>query len=157
VEKLNGLFVPLDRAQIHKHTQMKGVIGSAGGFLTPPARLAPLEVAVRFARANREWVAEPYALPGNDRETRPRAVILPTSVSRSPGGYHVRLQQSYRGIPIYTGSATVHMTRERSVYLYTSDLYPHLPPGEASKTGELSAGQALEAPARRAGGSDGSW
>jgi len=145
MEQLNDLFVPLNRAQIHEHTQMKGVIGSAGGFLTPPARLKPSEIALLFAQANRQWVTGPYALPASQHNTAAHALVLSTSVSRSPVGYHVQLQQSYQGIPIHTGSATVHMTRERSVYLYTSDLYPHLPSVEAGKAGGLSAQEALEA------------
>ncbi|MBC7262263.1 MAG: M36 family metallopeptidase, partial [Chloroflexi bacterium] len=59
--------------------------------------------------------------------------------------YHVQLQQMYQGIPIYGGQATVHMTEERSVYFYVSDLHPKTPEIEAGKAGEISAAEALEA------------
>lgn len=143
---LPSLSVPLDHVEVQEHSQMKGLIAVVGGFLTPPVgKVRPSRVALEFTRANGELIAGPYELDGKPQpEPEEQAVIRPSLVKRSPVGYHVQLQQMYQGIPIYGGQATVHMTEERSVYFYVSDLHPKAPEIESGKTGEISAEEALE-------------
>jgi len=146
MEVLSNLSVPLERVAVQEHTQMKDVIGTMGDFLTPPAAKArPSDVAIQFTRANNDLVAGPYVLDGRTRPSPGEsAIVRPGIVRRSPSGYHVQLRQSYQGIPIYGGRAVVHMTKERSVYFYVSDLQPEAPEVETGKAGELSADEALE-------------
>ncbi len=146
---LKTLSVPLDRVEVSEHTQMKNVIGVVSGFLTPAAgkRSDPRRVAVQFTRANRQLVSKPYAVqtaPPTHPEGKP-ALLRPRVVAKSPAGYHVQLQQSYQGIPVYGGRAIVHMTKDRSVYFYTSDLHPATPEAEMGKGRDLTADEALEA------------
>ncbi|MBC7233704.1 MAG: M36 family metallopeptidase [Chloroflexi bacterium] len=147
MKRLPTLSVPLDRVEVQEHTRMKGTIGVVSGFLTPPVGMVnPRQVALQFTRTNADLIAGPYELDGRP-QPRPeeKAVVRPSLVKRSPVGYHVQLQQMYQGIPIYGGQATVHMTEERSVYFYVSDLHPKTPEIEAGKAGEISAEEALEA------------
>jgi len=146
---LNSMSVPLDRVDVAQHSQMKEVIGVVGGFLTPAAgrRSDPRRVAVQFARANKELVSESYlvqAAPPARPEQKP-AMVSPRTVAKSPAGYHVQLQQSYQGIPVYGARAIVHMTKDRGVYFYTSDLHPERPEAEMGKGRDLTADEALEA------------
>ncbi|MGC8786605.1 MAG: M36 family metallopeptidase, partial [Anaerolineae bacterium] len=147
MKRLPSLSVPLERVEVQEHTQMKGTIGVVSGFLTPPiGDVKPTRVAVEFTRANEDLIAGPYEPDGRPQlEPTKKAVVRPSLVKRSPVGYHVQLQQMYQGIPIYGGQATVHMTEERSVYFYVSDLHPKTPEIEAGKAGEISAAEALEA------------
>jgi len=146
---LKTLSVPLDRVEVSEHTQMREVIGVVGGFLTPAAgkRSDPRRVAVQFARANSQLVSEAYVVqnaPPAHPEKKP-ALVRPSTAARSPAGYHVQLQQSYQGIPIYGGRAVVHMTKDRGVYFYTNDLHPARPEAEMGKGRHLTADEALEA------------
>ena len=146
---LKDLSVPLDRVDVSEHTQMKNVVGVVGGFLTPAAGKGrdPRRVAVQFARANSQLVSESYIVqtaPTTRPEQKP-ALVRPAEMAKSPAGYHVQLQQSYQGIPVYGGRAVVHMTQERGVYLYTNDLHPARPEAEIGKGRDLTADEALEA------------
>jgi len=148
LQVLPDLSVPLERVNVYQHTQMKDVIGAMGGFLTPPAgRMDPRQVALEFTQANSLLIAKPYVLDmGKDKTTpQPPAIVQSSTVMRSPVGYHVQLQQTYEGIPIYGGRAIVHMTEERSVYFVTSDLHPDVPEAEMGKAEALSRQEALEA------------
>jgi hypothetical protein len=148
MQVLRTLSVPLDRVDVSEHTQIEDVIGVVGGFLTPGAGKGsdPRRVAVQFTRANRQLVSESYvvqtAAPAHP-EQKP-ALVRPTAVNKSPAGYHVQLQQSYQGIPVYGGRAVVHMTKDRGVYFYTSDLHPARPEAELGKGRDLNADEALE-------------
>ncbi len=143
---LPELYVPPHRATVYEHSQFKGAIGVMDGFLTPSASKArPRDVAVQFTEANDDLVPPPYELRARPRaRLEARAIIQPGAVTRSPSGYHVQLEQSYHGIPIYGGRATVHMTSERSVYFYVSDLQPQAPQAEPGTSGEVSCQEALE-------------
>lgn len=146
MRRLSSLSIPLRRVKTQEHSQMKGVIGVVSDFLTPPAsNVNPRRLAVQFANANHELLK----LPAPDVSKRAAAEVVPDvqpeQVARSPVGYHVHLQQSYDGIPVYGGRAIVHMTKQRSIYFYTSDLYPEAPEAEMHKGSVLSAGEALEA------------
>ncbi len=146
MRKLTGLSIPLHRVKTEKHSQYKGVIGVVSDFLTPPAgKVDPRRQALRFANANHELFKLPEPAMSKSAAPEPVAEIQPEHVARSPVGYHVQLQQSYEGIPIYGSQAIVHMTKDRSIYFYTSDLYPEAPPVEMGKSGLLTAEQALEA------------
>jgi hypothetical protein len=148
MRKLTGLSIPLNRVKTQKHSQIKGVIGVVSDFLTPPAgKENPRRLALRFAHANRELFKIPARTVSKRAEPEASAEVQPEQVARSPVGYHVHLQQIYDGIPVYGGRAIVHMTKERSVYFYTSDLYPEAPAEEMDKGARqrLSAEEALEA------------
>jgi hypothetical protein len=146
MRKLTSLSIPLNRVKAQQHSQIKGVIGVVSDFLTPPAgRINPRRVALQFAEANQDLfqVAAPAVSKGAASDLPPD--IQSGRVTLSPAGYHVNLQQSYEGTPVYGGRAIVHMTKERSVYFYTSDLYPEAPEVEMNKSGLLTADEALEA------------
>jgi len=146
MRKLSSLSIPLKRVKAQQHSQIKGVIGVVSDFLTPPAgRINPRRVALQFAEANQDLfqVAAPAVSKGAASDLPPD--IQSGRVTHSPAGYHVNLQQSYEGTPVYGGRAIVHMTKERSVYFYTSDLYPEAPEVEMNKSGLLTADEALEA------------
>jgi hypothetical protein len=146
MRKLTSLSIPLNRVKAQQHSQIKGVIGVVSDFLTPPAgRINPRRVALQFAEANQDLfqVAAPAVSKGAASDLPPD--IQSGRVTHSPAGYHVNLQQSYEGTPVYGGRAIVHMTKERSVYFYTSDLYPEAPEVEMNKSGLLTADEALEA------------
>jgi hypothetical protein len=55
------------------------------------------------------------------------------------------MRQSYEGVPIYGGQAFVHMTRNHSVYFYTSDLVREAPEAGMSKGELLTTDEAMEA------------
>lgn len=143
---LSELYVPPDRATVYEHSQIKGTVGVMEGFLTPSAwKVRPRDVAVQFTRANGDLVPAPYELRARPRpRSEGQAVIQPGAVARSPGGYHVQLEQSYHGIPVYGGRATVHMTRERNVYFYVSDLRPQEPQVAPAAAKEIAFQEALE-------------
>ena len=144
MRKLTGLSVPLSRVKAQQHSQIKGTIGVVSDFLTPPAgEVDPRRLALRFAKANPDLLTVPAM--SKRAAAEPAVEVQPEHVARSPVGYHVQLQQSYEGIPVYGGQAIVHMTKERSVYFYTSDLFPEAPEVEIGKSGPLSAEEALEA------------
>lgn len=146
MRKLVSLSIPLNRVKTQKHSQIKGVIGVVSDFLTPVAgKIDPRRLALRFAKANHELFKVPAPAVSKRAAPEPPPDVQSGRVTRSPAGYHVNLQQSYDGIPVYGGRAIVHMTKERSVYFYTSDLYPEAPAVEMSKSGMLSANEALEA------------
>jgi hypothetical protein len=148
MRRLTSLSIPLHRVKTQEHTQIKGVIGVVSDFITPPAKKAdPRRLALQFASANRELfkVATPALGKRATDETPPD--VQPERVARSPVGYHVQMQQTYDGVPVYGGSAIVHMTKEHRIYFYTSDLYPEAPEEEMNKSApqRLSAAEALEA------------
>ena len=146
MRKLTGLSIPLHRVKTQPHSQIKGVIGVVSDFLTPPAgKVDPRRLALRFAKANHELLNLPSPAMSKRASPEPVTEIQPERVGRSPVGYHVQLQQTHEGIPVYGGQAIVHMTRDRSVYFYTSDLFPEAPEVEMGKSGTLSAHEALEA------------
>ncbi len=148
MRKLSSLSIPLNRVKTQEHSQIKGIIGVVSDFLTPPAgKVNPRRLALQFANANQELFKVPAPALSKRAASETPPDVQPERVARSPVGYHVQLQQSYDGIPVYGGSAMVHMTKERSVYFYTSDLYPEAPAVEMDKgTGQrLSADEALEA------------
>lgn len=148
MRRLPSLSIPLNRVTAQEHSQLKGVIGVVSDFITPPAaRASPRQLALQFARANSDLFKVPASSmsKGLLRVAAPGAEVQPERVARSPVGYHVQMQQNYGGIPVYAARAIVHMTRERSVYFYTSDLYPEAPEQELGKTRALTEGEALEA------------
>ncbi len=146
MKALPELYVSPDHATVYEHSQIKGAIGVMDGFLTPSASKAkPQDVAVQFTKANHDLVPPSYELRTRPRAgSERRALIQPGAVARSPSGYHVQLEQSYHGIPIYGGRATVHMTGERKVYFYVSDLQPKAPGVEPGTAREVSSEEALE-------------
>jgi hypothetical protein len=146
MRKLSSLSIPLNRVKTQEHSQIRGVIGAVSDFLTPPAgKVNPRRLALQFAAANEELFRIPASGLSKRAASEAPADVQPERVARSPVGYHVQLQQSYDGIPVYGGSAVVHMTKERSIYFYTSDLYPEAPAEEMDKGRILSANEALDA------------
>jgi hypothetical protein len=146
MRKLTSLSIPLSRVKTQNHSQIKGVIGVVSDFLTPPAgKVNPRRLAAQFARANQELFKVPASGLSKRAASETSADVEPDRVARSPVGYHVQLQQNYDGIPVYGGSAVVHMTKERSIYFYTSDLYPEAPAEEMGKRRIISSAEALEA------------
>jgi hypothetical protein len=146
MKALPGLYVPLDHATVYEHSQIKGAIGVMDDFLTPTASKArPQDVAIEFTKANEELVPASYELGNRAHvESEGGAVVQPGAVARSPGGYHVQLEQSCHGIPVYGGRATVHMTKERNVYFYVSDLQPQAPEVGPGAAQEVTSQEALE-------------
>jgi hypothetical protein len=148
MRRLSSLSIPLNRVKTQEHSQIKGVIGVVSDFLTPPAgKVDPRRLALQFVSANRELFKVPAPALSKCAASETPLDVQPERAARSPVGYHVRLQQSYEGIPVYEGCAIVHMTKERSIYFYTSDLYPEAPAEEMDKgtAQRLSADDALEA------------
>jgi hypothetical protein len=122
--ELNTLSVPLDRVDAQPHRQMKNVIGLVGGFLTPPIQKNPSEAALDFLSANVELAGDLFASGKGGPSTPGPAIAHQVG---SPAGYHVAIQQTHQGYPLYGGTAIVHMTEERRVHFFTSDLAQDIP------------------------------
>lgn len=84
------------------------------GFRAPAGSGSPQQVARRFLRAN----AALLGLAGIDRDVKLDRVV------ESLGARHVILQQQHRRIPIYRAYVTVHIGRDRRVYLVKNRAVP---------------------------------
>lgn len=149
LQLLQDLTLPLDRVSVQAHSLMKGVVGAAGGFLTPAVgRVDPRKVALAFTRANSDLLGRYGAgdMQKDAANARADASLDPGALRRSPGGYHVQLQQSFHGIPVYGGRLSVHMTRDRGVYSFTNDMTTTPPDIDVSKAAptQVSCEAAME-------------
>ncbi len=82
-------------------------------FRTVPARGTPEAVARRFLRENEALLG----LRGVRLKRNPRVV-------QSAGAHHVIFAQLFRGHPVHRGYVTVHLDRQRRVYLVKNRVVP---------------------------------
>jgi hypothetical protein len=126
MEMLRGLRVPMRDVDARRHTRDPEAYGVMRGFLTPESSEGPVDVAVRFLRANDVGLGEVFTKgPALAAETPGRLAV--ESRVRTPGGYHVRFQQLQSGVPVTGAGASVHMAARRQVHMATNDLARGVP------------------------------
>lgn len=142
--KLESLSVPLEDVDTQPNREMQDAIGFVTGFTTPPSGRNPADVAMDFVAANTEiWGKTAFAFgKGGPPAPDPAdTVITPSRVTRSPVGYHVELGQTYGNIPLYSSTAVVHMTQERSIHSLSNDLTREPPLLSIADAMQKGAGQ----------------
>lgn len=110
----DGLKIDLRRVH-RQHDPETGLISRIDGFLSAAGEGTPADIARQFLRENYRRLA--------GRRSVLREVEV-EDVSQSPGGYHVRLQQTRQGVPVHNATVSVHLTRDKRVHAAQSHLRP---------------------------------
>jgi Zn-dependent metalloprotease len=106
----------IDLRRVHRqHDPDTGLVSRIDGFLSAAGEGSPADVARQFLRENYRRLA--------GRRSLLREVEV-EDVSQSPGGYHVRLQQTHQGVPVHNATVSVHLTRDKRVHAAQSRLRP---------------------------------
>jgi fungalysin/thermolysin propeptide/fungalysin metallopeptidase (M36) len=105
------------------------------GDLTRPSAAAPRDIATLFLSENADLFGMRSGL----------ADLRLARVKESPGGRHLRFQQTYRGLPVFDRGAGVHVSRDGRVVLVHNDYVPAI---DISVEPGRSAAEAVRALAR---------
>ena len=113
---------------------LEGKLSRPGATKIATSTVTPDKIATDFLKSNNNL----FKMQANIMDLRKK------SMQQSLAGYHIEMEQSYEGLPVFNGGAEVHVSNDSNKAVYLVHNY-YLPDINISTTPALSKDEIIEA------------